>query len=306
MVSSGCEHCYAETWGKRFGVQWGSLGTRIRTTKAYWRKPYAWNKQAQKDGTRPKVFCASLADVFEDKQNQPEMDIWRAELFAMIIDTPNLDWLLLTKRPENVNRMIKSAGEWWFQNGAPTTYAKKLLAWMNHGEAFALPNVWIGTSIESQAKADQRIPKLLNIPARMRFLSMEPLLTGVDLGLTMLDYPDYSDQDPGKPIEYPSKVGQMIHLVIVGGESGEGARPMNPAWARSIRDQCVSAGVPFFFKQWGEWVSYDNLASELEDRIGLAGDIPRMVKLGDTPMYRFGKHSTGDLLDGKEWKQFPK
>ena len=305
-VSPGCKNCYALDWGKRFGVQWGPGATRQRTSKGYWRKPYAWNKQAGNDGIRPKIFCSSLADVFEDKPNQPEIDIWRAELFAMILDTANLDWLLLTKRPENVNRMIEAAGEWWFQNGAPGTYGKKLLRWMKHGLEYAPANVWIGTSVENQEMADKRVPELLGIPAKVRFLSMEPLLGPVELGLFDVDYPDYKDEiEPGFPVFYPSKAGQLLNWIIVGGESGPYARPMNPAWVRSIRDQCQSAGIPFLFKQWGEWIGgYHDLPGELQGRVN-DGDLSQMETVDDVPMYKFGKHSTGRLLDGVEWNQSP-
>ena len=193
-VSDGCKHCYAEQlmdkrWGK---VQWGPQGKRVKTSDANWAEPLRWNKQAGELGIRYRVFCASLADVFEHKDAQPEMDVWRAELFALMLETPNLDWMLLTKRPENVRTMLRAAGEWWFQK-APTTYDVKLLRWVHHGERFAPANVWIGTSVENQEQADSRILALLNIPAKVRFLSMEPLLGSVDLGLTMLDYPSYTE-----------------------------------------------------------------------------------------------------------------
>lgn len=325
-VSPGCKNCYAETWGSRFGVQWGPMATRVRTSKQYWFQPHKWNRQAEKEGTRYRVFCSSLADVFEDKPDQPEMDIWRAELLAMILDTPNLDWLLLTKRPENVNSMIKAAGDWWFENGAPTTYGKKLLTWMKHGESFSPANVWIGTSVENQEQANKRIPILLDIPARVRFLSMEPLLGPVDLrsfeygkerGLTVgydwLTGTKWTHSDifgGGNPMLDRDDIDEYganrINWVIVGGESGTNARPMHPDWARSIRDQCVDTGVPFFFKQWGEWIDYSNLTPELFEIVRDGGHISNATTFDDlTPIYKFGKHKTGRLLDGMEWNQFP-
>lgn len=212
-VSDGCKHCYAEARANRFGtVKWGPTGQRRRTSAANWRKPLAWNRQAKAEGRRYRVFCASLADVFEDKPDQPEMDDWRRELFQMIVNTPHLDWLLLTKRPELVNETIErvtgfSDSEMWFFTS----------------------HVWIGTSVENQEQADKRIPELLEIPAAVRFLSMEPLLGNVQVDL------------------------DGINWVIVGGESGANARPMHPDWARSIRDQCQEANVSLFFKQWGEY-----------------------------------------------------
>lgn len=309
-VSPGCKNCYAmQLMDTRYGkVKWGPAGERIRTSKANWRKPHARNKQAAKEGTRPRVFCASLADVFEDKPNQPEMNVWRAELFSTIIDTPNLDWLLLTKRPENVNRMIAEAGEWWFQNGAPTTYAKHLLRWMKHGLQYALPNMWIGTSVEDQEQADKRIPELLRIPAKVRFLSMEPLLGKVDLG-----FPFTSDN--------PYMTRNHVDWVIVGGESGPNARPMHPDWVMSIKDQCQGAGIPFFFKQWGEWLPpYAELPPNVgydPERIGFVkshrlADVylnpgtSGLASLEDpAPVWRVGKKEAGRLLDGVEWNGYP-
>lgn len=224
-VSEGCKHCYAETlMDKRYGrVKWGPQGTRIRTSAANWRKPLAWNKQAEKEGRRFRVFCASLADVFEIHPSQ-DLDEWRHDLFMLIQKTPHLDWLLLTKRPENI------------------------MPYLMHGWGTDLPdNVWIGTSVENQEQADKRIQELCRIPATVRFLSMEPLIEEVNL-LSWLVLPDQSDKAEWCLMYYGTS--QPIDWVIVGGESGHGKRPFNPDWARAIRDQCAAAGVPFFMKQW--------------------------------------------------------
>lgn len=229
----------------------------------------------------------------------------------MILDTPNLDWLLLTKRPENINHMIEQAGEWWFQNGSPLTYGKKLLRWMKHGIEYAPANIWIGTSVENQEQADKRIPKLIDVPVQVRFLSMEPLLGNVDFeipsgichcGDDMNGHGYYSGHSP---VEVITNVLPSIHWVIVGGESGSKARPMYPAWARSIRDQCQAMGVPFFFKQWGEWIgNYHDLPKKLQQLVN-DGDLSQMETTDGVSMYKFGKHATGRLLDGVEWSQFP-
>ena len=124
---------------------------------------------------------------------------------------------------------------------------------------------------------------------------MEPLLGAVDLGLTMLDYPSYTEEDPGEPLVYPSKAGQLIHWVIVGGESGPHARPMHPDWARSVRDQCQAAGVRFFFKQWGEWVSVSEVAGAGRHHYFEDGATVRCV----------GKRNAGRELDGREWNEVP-
>jgi protein gp37 len=137
-VSDGCKHCYAETlMDKRFKrVKWGPAGRRERTSAANWRKPLAWNKEAKEQGRRAKVFCASLADVFEDKPDQPEMAEWRDDLFSLIGQTPYLDWLLLTKRPENVHEMIERSNSHSYSDAGMWFYAHS--------------NVWIGTSVETQ------------------------------------------------------------------------------------------------------------------------------------------------------------
>jgi len=260
-VSPGCQHCYAEAFAKRYGkADWGPTAQRVRTSAANWRKPIIWNRKAEAEGIRRRVFCSSLADVFED--NGQLVD-WRAELFGMIEQTPALDWLLLTKRPENVLDMIPDI---WLGDGWPG-------------------NVWIGTSVENQAMADKRIPELVQIPAPVRFLSCEPLLGPVDL-LPHLYNPIHFDyQTEETPVE--------IDWVIVGGESGPQARPMNPYWVRLLRDQCVDAGVPFHFKQWGEW------------RPAEAQDDPSVREYWDWGMNRVGVKAAGRLLDGCIWDQFP-
>lgn len=241
-VSDGCKFCYAEAlmdkrWGK---VEWGPSGQRKRTSDSNWAKPYQWNKQAEKAGRRDRVFCASLADIFEDKPDQRrEMDQWRYDLFKMIIATPNLDWLLLTKRPELVNSTIEqitgfSDSEMWFH---------------------AASNVWIGTSIENQTVSHQRIESLSYIPANVKFLSMEPLIETVSLD-GPFDYP-YD----------PNAVSWFNHIdwVIVGGESGHNARLMPVEALELVIEQCQEAGIPLFVKQMGEVLARQ---MELKDKKG--------------------------------------
>jgi protein gp37 len=202
-VSSGCDHCYAEADNKRRKwTEWGPHGERHRTTPAYWRNPIKWQKQApafeREHGRRRRVFCASLADVF-DNQVPPE---WRADLFALIRQCPEFDTQLLTKRPQNMAKMLPP--DW--------------------GDGY--PNVWLGTTAESQTYYDQRWPILARTPAIIRFVSYEPALGPLRLS-----------------------AGPTPDWLICGGESGPGARMMAPQWARDIRDQCMAAGVQFFMKQ---------------------------------------------------------
>jgi protein gp37 len=275
-VSPGCDHCYAETWDAR-GLQqresrWGAHAARTRTSPANWRKPLAWDKAAAASGVRHRVFCASLADVFDNHWSiLPE---WRADLWRLIAATPHLDWLLLTKRPQNIDKMLPHA---W--NGG----------W---------PNVWLGTTVENQTEADRRTPHLLAIPAAVRFLSVEPMLGPVDL--TSLNDKngthEYSclecDVDP---VDDEWR-GATINWVICGGESGPGARPMHPDWARALRDQCNAAGVPFFFKQWGEHEA---------DQIGPEDLRSIHYPPGHVIFRKVGKKAAGRLLDGREWNEMP-
>jgi protein gp37 len=273
-VSPGCEHCYAEARNVRFagGKNWGKGAPRRRTSVNNWRQPLKWDRDARimsanaaaeiydSGGTnyhRPRVFCASLADWLDD-----EVQIeWLADLLKLIHDTPNLDWLLLTKRPENWNNRIQSA-LWKIEGLEPdddgdsedlpaTETGVMLNDWIGLNPP---PNVWVGTTIENQFYADKRIPQLLQIPARVRFLSCEPLLE--DINFPLAAPCGYYCECDSPNVDWPNghRPGHGltgIHWVICGGESGAGARDFHVDWARSLRDQCAAAGVPFFMKQMG-------------------------------------------------------
>ena len=223
-VSEGCQNCYAETFAKRTGhAIWGPAATTQRRTfgDKHWAEPLKWNADALQAGERRRVFCSSMADVFED---HPQLLTERVRLWKLIDQTPALDWLLLTKRPENITEMVPCS---WAADGYPL-------------------NVWIGTSVENQAAADKRIPVLATIPAEVRFLSCEPLLGPVDLTPWMGER-EWTQVATG----VRTRQGPLVDWVIVGGESGPRSRPMHPDWARSLRDQCQAAGVAYHFKQWG-------------------------------------------------------
>ncbi len=259
-VGPGCDNCYAEAWDRRFAVsghamRWGAHASRTRTSAANWRQPIRWNRKAQIEHdawegfkraypgltdaeliargfhkpTRPRVFCASLADVFDNAVP----DVWRMDLFKLIADTPYLDWLILTKRIGNVMKMCSSDGLMF-----------DMIA----------QRVWLGITVVNQEEADRDIPQLLQVPAAVRFLSIEPLLGPVDLsyafGIGKGSCPMHLAGIAPEGLLPKGK--HHLHWVIVGGESGSKGRPMRMEWVCSLRDQCAASGVPFFFKQWGE------------------------------------------------------
>ncbi|QCP50192.1 phage Gp37/Gp68 family protein [Trinickia violacea] len=340
-VGPGCDHCYAEARNARFSggmaANWGQGAPRRRTSEANWKQPLRWNAQPYVEcmacrwrgerrecavvqnpagfdapvdqacvcprcgeptiqEARQRVFCASLADVFDNAVP----DAWRADLFDLIWKTPHLDWLLLTKRIGNVGQVITRALE---------------LAGRGINTPWPWSNVWLGATIVNQEEANRDIPKLLITPARVRFLSMEPLLGPVDLERPMPG-PDL-DQGSGAKICQPWMIQSGINWVIVGGESGHGARPMHPEWARSLRDQCAAAGVPFLFKQWGEWTPGENVERHAgivktadwfggEWMVGESDLASDGGHIDDEPdLYRVGKKEAGRHLDGRTHDEFP-
>jgi protein gp37 len=301
-VSDGCKHCYAESQSKRNPLvlgEWGPNGTRVLAVEKTLLEPYHWDDRCRRAKIREQVFSLSLGDWLEDwpgqmKNHKDEpiyyspsdrnfdpwttdrivpddhfepytLDVARVKLLRAVFECQHLDFLLLTKRPENWAAKIRAAMD--LVKATPDGRKTPFYSWLNewlHGRE-APKNVRIGTSVENQPTAESRIPHLLRVPAKVRFLSMEPLLGPVDLTAlwlkdrsgfwnaltghltckatsTILGSPDFwvATESPLLP---------PVNWVIVGGESGHGARPMHPAWVRSIRDQCQAAGVPFFMKQ---------------------------------------------------------
>ena len=255
-VSPACDNCYAEAWAKRVGsAVWGPKAPRRFFGDAHWKEPLRWQADAAATGERARVFCASMADVFEGRK---DLDAARSSLWEIIAETPMLDWLLLTKRPQNVVKMTPWGKDW-------------------------PDNVWLGTTVENQKFADIRIPHLIAAPAKVRFMSCEPLLSGLDLSKWV---------KPGKP--------SPIHWVIAGGESGAKSRAMHPAWPRALRDFCLKNSIAFHFKQWGHWVPAEMLR-EQESRSRLL-----QFEGGQTaPMVALGKKEAGRLLDGETHDGLP-
>lgn len=259
-VSIGCEHCYAERYSQRnpamFGT-WGENGLRIVAAEATWNVPRSWNAEARRGGPR-RVFCGSLCDVFEDR---PELVGARARLVKMIVETPDLIWLLLTKRPENIARLLVEAGV----------------------EDYGPGNLWLGATVEDSAALARRWPKLeaLRGCCGGLFLSYEPALGPLSLA---------------GPLGYP----RGLDWLIAGGETGPGARPPHPGWFRSVRDQCQDAGVPFFFKGWGDWAPCGQFPGLLKP-----GPVASLDGQEGSNMTRVGKRRARRLLDGREWNATP-
>lgn len=250
-VSSACDNCYAEAWARRLGFDiWSHGKTRRFLSDGYWRQPHTWDKAAAKSNSRARVFCASMADVFEWGK---DLTSWRQKLWVLIEETPNLDWLLLTKRPHLVKRLAPWREDW-------------------------PKNVWLGTTAENQRTLDKRLPYLDENPSIVKFLSCEPLLGELNL----------------RPVLSSS----AVQWVIAGGESGVNSRPCDPSWVLAIRDECLEFGVPFHFKQWGDWAPL----SEVEHAV------PRRVLSTDqysTELGRFGKKASGRLLENQTWDGLP-
>lgn len=289
-VSQGCVNCYAEEMmDKRYGrVKWGPHGARSVTSTSYWRQPRLWNKKAAELGIRYRVFCASLSDVFDD---HPSISVeWRAGLWTLISETPNLEWLLLTKRPENWPRFM------------PVSECRP-----------PFENIRLGVTIEDQPAYNARFP-LLQIAKGCAgfptFISYEPALG---------------------PVDWENLRCGAADWLICGGESGKNARPMNPIWARAARDACATAGIPYLFKQWGEYLPVGQSLPGFGKVHGATAVKPGRMKLhyGGTPQqapklafaergvefastadgcltFRVGKNAAGRLLDGVEHNEFPR
>jgi len=256
-VSPGCKNCYADTWARRLGLRlWGRNMPRRFFSDSHWKEPVRWNHEAHKEGIRRRVFCASMADVFEDRN---DLDPWRLRLWELVKQTPWLDWLLLTKRPQRIGSVVPWSDQW------PS-------------------NVWLGTTAENQHWAEIRLPALLQHAAAVLFVSAEPLIGALDLHHFLT----------------PKPHGRRLSWVIAGGESGAKARPMNPQWARDLRDQCEQAGVPFHFKQWGHWSPEFVTKESRTQRVTLTDARGQPVTL-----VKVGKKASGRVLDGKIWDGLP-
>lgn len=298
-VSAGCTHCYAEVMANRLSanpatakryagtIRKGKWTGQVNTVEQVLDDPRHWTKPRR-------VFVNSMSDLFHE--SVPFGFILC--VYDIMMVCPQHTFQVLTKRPKRALEFYR----YWED-----------LPIHAHGQ-YPPKNIWLGVSVENQQAADERIPILLEIDAAVRFLSCEPLLGQVDLvklGTHWLG-----------PASASLGMNDGVDWVIIGGESGPRARPMHPAWARSLRDQCQEAGVPFFFKQWGEWlpdsqiIKYDprhwtRFAKAKFGTLDVDGTWSPGVYPAKFPveqqecMYRLGKKNSGDLLDGKMWHEFP-
>lgn len=244
-VSPACDGCYAESWAKRTGQSHLWAGKRRRTTPANWQQPLKWDREARAAAVRRRVFCASLADIFD---NQVPAE-WRADLLELVGRTTNLDWLLLTKRIGNASSMLNEAVD-------------RLSHGLNTWDERPWPNVWIGATVVTQTEIDRDVPKLIATPARVRFLSCEPLIE--DVSFRWGSWEPVRDRDQYSAL-------RRLDWIIVGGESGPKARPMAQEWVERIRFECWAAGVAFFMKQgsqanWPDYKDFSRFASHIQVR----------------------------------------
>lgn len=301
-VSEGCRNCYAEREAARFsgpgqpyeglaevrpaGPRWTG---EVRLVESALEVPLRWKKPRR-------IFVNSTSDLFHEKLRED----WLHSIFQAMVEAPQHIYQMLTKRVNRMRDVLQQMRKSWSlpsMRGCP-------------GDLSAAPNIWWGVSVEDQKTADERIPVLLDTPAAVRWVSAEPLLGVVsmcrlqgNLGMKcdlVMDAlrGEYVPAWKGRDTIPDTRCGKRLHWVVVGGESGPNARPMHPDWVRSLRDQCEAAGVPFFFKQWGEWCP----ESQLTD-YELATRKSPVRRNGD--FWRTGKKRAGRLLDGREWNEYP-
>lgn len=308
-MSEGCRNCYAERMSKRLAGRCGYPADdpfKVTMHEDRLGEPLRWKKPRR-------VFVCSMGDLFHEDVPHEFIDY----VFAVMGRSQQHTFILLTKRPERMREYLQAGRYQQILNIAyrlkfrPEGLGKGI---DNPKDMRWWPNVWLGVTAENQQRADERIPILLQIPAAKRFVSVEPMLGPLDLtnirfdkwtvmnlleGCGITNRPGYMGQS------LPNVHCNKIDWVICGGETGPGARPMHPDWARSLRNQCITADVPFWFKQWGEWSPTP--AKDVPVRGCLDGG---RFHYGSNPsvglaMYRVGKKAAGRLLDGQEWQQMP-
>ncbi|RWB96452.1 MAG: phage Gp37/Gp68 family protein [Mesorhizobium sp.] len=323
--SEGCRFCYAETFNRRLGTGLAYKPGHERDIDVFLdqrtlQDPLRWK-------TPRTIFCGSMTDLFAPFVSDDDLD----DIFAIAALSPQHTFIFLTKRGARLRAYMANVEReaLWMNAVARRLDATPELMKVCHpilgrcAPCLPLPNVWLGVSAEDQASADRRVPELLETPAAIRFVSAEPLLGPIDFtpkaDLTYQMLSEWYGPNGFDPTGSQPRLDRMrgwfpkLDWIIVGGESGTGARPMHPTWARSIRDQCAAAGVPFFFKQWGAWRETDwQLCAHPLPAGTIAPAKPYWVGAGyglDRPsmsLEQVGKKAAGRLLDGVEHSEFPK
>lgn len=307
-VSEGCDHCYAETIAHRFtGTKAYPNGFGVTLRPERLDQPLRWKRPR-------KVFVNSMSDLF----HKDVPDDYIARVFAVMARAPQHTFQVLTKRPGRMRSLLNSPT---FMQDVWRAFQRPNLGPLDEIERmpWPLPNVWLGTSVENQKWADVRIPLLMETPAAIRFLSCEPLLGHIKL--THLHSYCPTHDFPGGFCVGRCRDRRLPDWVIVGGESGPGARPMDPRWARHLRDDCTNAGIAFHFKQWGEWGLQGDSTRKCfiwpdgstQDARGLYSSpitgalIPTEIptRPGWIHMVRCGKRTAGRELDGQTWDEYP-
>jgi len=313
-VSPGCDHCYALTQARRLRAmgqakyqtdgdpRTSGPGFGLAVHPDALMQPLRWKRPRR-------IFVNSMSDLFHDKVRRDFI----LQVFAVMAVTPHHTYQVLTKRHARM-RSLLSGPEFADDVWALVWQLDGGIAWRRR--RWPLPNVWLGVSVEDQKWADIRIPALLDTPAAVRFLSCEPLLGPVDLREWLTEERDVTDPHLDAPLDavvdgmvrrHDYWIRQsFIRWVICGGESGPGARPMVPDWARSLRDQCSDAGVPFFFKQWGQWAPTGCIGDGVQRAHQLWVGPPRGDLCEYEEIRRVGKHAAGRELDGRTWDEFPR
>ncbi len=325
-VSSGCKHCYAERVFPR--VYPGRKFTDVKCHPERLDQPLRWRKPRR-------VFVNSMGDLFHE--DVPLSFI--VQVFVTMALARQHTFQILTKRSERMLAVVTLPGiQKWIAENALVMGHSPCAAGAIESAGWPLPNVWLGVSVEDQATADKRIPLLLETPAAVRFVSAEPILGPIDFSLDGLwheacprcEDEGFTEEDTGAFISPccdnsgKSEDDVAIDWVIVGGESGPGARPIHPEWVRSLRAQCNAAQVPFFFKQWGAWAPCGLIERDKSFAGGFAFDDPsggrtsatylpalgvvgRHYALldGGQPMVRVSKKRAGRELDGRTWEEYP-
>lgn len=309
-VSPGCDHCYAETIANRFtGTKAYPRGFDVTLRPERLDQPLRWQRPRR-------VFVNSMSDLF----HKDVPDEYIARVFAVMALADQHTFQVLTKRPGRMRSLLSSDAFMQAVDSAIPGVVAALRPPRVWYDTWPLPNVWLGTSVEDQRWANVRVPQLLDTPATVRFLSCEPLLGPVDLVFTDTREQTYwlsgrpgwgPEEDRGDGlVTQPLVIGPSIDWVIVGGESGPNARVMQLDWAESLRDQCTGAGIPFFFKQWGEWQPTTRIgAGVLDDpreRFGEEVEDGKFPQATWRRLYRrVGKKLAGRDLAGRTWDEYP-